>query len=176
MILILFVALAVPLGAVSLGLTKYFTKPIAETEAPELREAMEQAADRNWNPPASIKENRPVFYPAPGTNPAQAKATLLAAVQRAQGSLLEGNQVADSFLVQISASEAKSFEAACRPVWHSAQPTQKSLVGGVQTIDSSFDWTTGKVQTTLDAPEDPKSAEDAPADSSCLYEFRLTPP
>ena len=114
MIGILLVALAVPLTLVTLGIRQYTAKP--KTSPPEmqgLRAALEQAADKGWQPPGEISDGRSVFALAASGNASEARKTVELSAQRLQGVVLPApaGGGAERVLVKIPTANANAFES-----------------------------------------------------------------
>jgi hypothetical protein len=117
MVLIVLIALAVPLTVAMLGFWK-LTKgapqeAVAEPAMPGLQAALEQAADKNWQPALEISYGRSVFYLAPSTSPEEARKRVASAVSELQGTILPASEEAGGgrILIQIPTAGASEFES-----------------------------------------------------------------
>lgn len=117
MLLIVLVALAVPLTVATLGFLQ-LTKKVppeaaAEPAMPGLQAALEQAADKNWQPALEISDGRSVFYLEPSTSPEEARKRIASAVTELRGTVVPASEETGGgrILVQISAVRAPEFES-----------------------------------------------------------------
>jgi hypothetical protein len=117
MVLIVLVALAVPLFVATLGF-RQLTKKVppeatAEPVMPELQAALEQAADKNWQPALEISDGRSVFFLAPSTSPEEVRKQVLSAVSELRGTVVPAAKGTGGgcILVQIPTAYAPEFES-----------------------------------------------------------------
>ena len=119
MIALVLVALAVPLTLVALGIRQFSSKsrPVV-SEAPELRRALEQAAEKNWRPPEILSDGRSVFVLSTSTNhPLETVQALRTTARKLDGTVLPASAVPggdERLLVQIPDAGTNVFESQLR--------------------------------------------------------------
>ncbi|MEI8311620.1 MAG: hypothetical protein WCH98_12770 [Verrucomicrobiota bacterium] len=113
-IAIVLVALAVPLALVTLGISRYSSKPEVP-EAPGLRAALEQAADKSWSSPEPLAGDRRVFtFSTPG-NETEARKAVEQSARTLNGVVVPmtaGQRGEGRLLVRIPATNSHLFESA----------------------------------------------------------------
>jgi hypothetical protein len=112
---VVLVALAVPLTSVMLGIRKFsVTHRNSAPDTTGLRIALEQAAEKSWQPPGMMADGRGVFTLSSSVNAVEAKRSVEQSAQKLNGVVLSttANRADEEhLLVQIPAAGAHVFES-----------------------------------------------------------------